>query len=194
MQTYTPFGLRPAYHSSGVIRPSPLANIASAYGTNLFTGYPIVITTAGNMEAAGVTDDSFWNGVFSGVEYNDLATGRRYYLNRWVAGTVLPTNADLRAYYTADDVGVVYEIQANDTLTRAAIGEQYDFEALSGNSVTGLASMGLDVATAVGAGDQGQLRVIGLNPGPDNDWGDPFPVVLVQNAAHPWVARVNVQA
>lgn len=194
--TYAPFGLRPVYHVSGVIRPGPLAAIESAYGTNIYQGYPVVIATTGFMTAVAAGNDNLWNGVFSGVSYNSNVGPLGYIQdNKWVAGTILPTvDPNMRAVYTADDVGVVYEIQANATLSRAAIGEQYNWEALSGNAITGLASMGLNVASAVGAGDQGQLRVIGLNPGPDNDWDDLYPVVLVQNAAHPWVARVNVQA
>lgn len=188
-----PFGLRPAYHTSGVTRPGPLAAIDSGYVTNIYQGYPVVINTLGFMTAVAAGNDNLWNGVFSGVEYTD-ALQYHHLVNRWVGATVLGTPSNMRAYYTADDVGQVYEIQANATLTRAAIGEQYNWTALAGNAVTGLASMALDVASAVGAGDQGQLRVIGLNPGPDNDWGDLFPIVLVQNAAHPWVARVNVQA
>lgn len=187
---YAPFGLRPAYHTSGVIRPSPLAMIESGYNTSIFQGYPILINASGNMVVAAAGNDSLWNGVFSGVEFNDLATGRRLYNNRWVADTVLPTNHDLRAYYTADDVGMVYEIQANATLTRAAINEQFNIETLAGHAITGLATFGLNVASGSAAA-QRQLRVIGLNPGPDNEWGDAFPIVLVQNAAHPWVGRLN---
>lgn len=194
MQTYAPFGLRPVYHTSGIIRPGPLAAIESAYGTNIYQGYPVVIATTGFMTAVAAGNDNFWNGAFSGVAYNSNIGGLgRVYDNKWVAGTILPTNAEMEAFYTNDDVGLVYAIQANDTLSRAAIGEQYNWTALSGNSVTGLADFGLDVASAVGAGDQGQMRVIGILRGPDNDWDDDFPVVLVQNAAHPWVARVNVQ-
>src|ERR1044071_1578787 len=140
MQTYAPFGLRPAYHTSGVIRPGPLALIQSAYGTNIYQGYPVVIGTDGYMTAVAAGDDNLWNGVFSGVEYNTNIGGLgRVYDNKWVAGTTMITNADQRAYYTADDVGVVYEIQCNaalgatEALARAAIGEQYDWEALTGN-------------------------------------------------------------
>jgi hypothetical protein len=31
---------------------------------------------------------------------------------------------------------------------------------------------------------------MGLNPGPDNDWDDSFPIVLVQISEHPLVADV----
>lgn len=201
MQTYTPFGLRPAYHTSGIIRPGPLAQIESGYATNIYQGYPVVVATTGYLTAVAAGNDNLWNGVFSGVEYNtNVGALGRVYDNKWVASTVLPTSPDMRAYYTADDVGLVYSIQCNAALgvtyaqAIANIGEQFPITALAGNAITGLAEFGLAVASAVGAGDQSQLRLIGLQLGPDNDWLDPYPVVYVQNAAHPWVARVNVQA
>jgi len=190
METYRPFGIRPAYSQAGIIRPGALATIESGYNTNIFQGYPVVIATTGFMTAVAAGDDNLWNGVFSGVEFTD-AEGRRRYSNRWLAGTVA---TDIRAYYTADDVNMVFEIQADDTLDIDAIGEQFPFTTLSGSTVIGMATNGLDASAPVGAADQSQLRVIGLRPAPDNAWADAFPVLLVQNAAHPWVARVNVQA
>jgi hypothetical protein len=190
MQSLNPFGLRPAFNQSGAIRTgAALATIESAYATNIFQGAPVVIATTGYMTAVAAGDDTLWNGAFSGVEYTDVE-GRRRYSNRWIANTVA---TDIIAYYTADAPGLIYEIQADDTLDIAAIGEQFPFATISGNTTTGLCTSGLDVSGAVGAGDQSQLRVVGLNPGPDNAWGDAYPVVLAQNAAHPWVARVNVQ-
>ena len=34
------------------------------------------------------------------------------------------------------------------------------------------------------------LRLIGLNPGADNAWGDNFPIVLVQISKHQMVADI----
>ena len=88
--SYNPFGLRPAYNSSGIVRPGPVGQIESGYATSIFQGYPVVIATDGYMTAAAAGDDTLWNGCFSGVEYNDLATGRRFYLNHWTAAVTLP--------------------------------------------------------------------------------------------------------
>jgi len=178
---YTPFGLRPAWHPSGVLRPGPQgAQIETAYATNVFLGYPVIISAAGFLTASAAGSRAV--GIFQGVEYID-AEGRTRYANRWLASTVA---TGIVSYYTLDP-NMVYEIQANATLTVAAIGQQYDWEALSGNTVTGLASMGLNVASA--AANAG-LRVIGLRRGPDNDWGDAFPVVEVQFSGHQYVADI----
>jgi hypothetical protein len=122
-------------------------------------------------------------GTFQGVEYTDVE-GRRRYSNRWIADTVA---TDIRAYYTQSQNDTVYEVQADDTLTIAAVGQQYDWTTLAGSTTTGLSSVALDVSTA--AANAG-LRVLGLNPGPDNDWGDAFPVVLVQFSEHQLVADI----
>jgi hypothetical protein len=122
-------------------------------------------------------------GTFQGVEYTDVE-GRRRYSNRWIANTVA---TDIRAYYTQSQNDTVYEVQADDTLTIAAVGQQYDWTTLAGSTTTGLSSVALDVSTA--AANAG-LRVLGLNPGPDNDWGDAFPVVLVQFSEHQLVADI----
>ena len=105
-----------------------------------------------------------------------------------MANTTLFANTVSRCWITQDySYGIQYQIQANATLTLAAIGQQYDWEALSGNTVTGLASMGLNVASA--AANAG-LQVVGLVPAPDNDWGDPFPIVLVRISENQYVADV----
>lgn len=209
---YNPFGVRPVYSQQGTIRPSPVALIASQYNQNLFQGNPVQVganigaANAGLMQTvtpgvagilpagtAAFTPAMLWNGVFSGVEFTDL-TGARRYLNRWIAGTTLPLNADLRAYYTADSPEQIYEVQVTAQLgvteaaARAVIGRMFPFTAMTGNNVTGLGSVGLNVTTPAGATEVNQARIIGLNPGPDNDWTDPFPIVLVMNATHPWIA------
>jgi hypothetical protein len=43
-------------------------------------------------------------------------------------------------------------------------------------------------ASLVGAGNQGQVRVVDIAPYPDNDWGDAFPIVRVTIAETQFVA------
>jgi len=121
-------------------------------------------------------------GVFMGVEFTD-GEGRRRYSNRWTADQVA---TEILAYYTQDQ-SIVYEVQADTTMTIADIGQQFDWTTLAGNLTTGLSGVALDVATtAANAG----LRVIGLNPGPDNEFGDNFPIVLCQISQHQLTADV----
>lgn len=183
-----PFGLRPSQHPSGSIRPT-FGTIASGYNANIFQGAPVGYIADGSiaLSPAGGTGITGAVGAFQGVEYNPPATqGGRRYSNMWPANQVA---TEIVAYFTEDPT-TVYQIQANATLTQAAIGEQFDWSAnttASGNTTTGLSSVSLDVAsTAANAG----LRVKNLTPGPDNAWGDAFPVLDVQLAEHQFVATI----
>lgn len=179
-QLANPFGLRPVQHPSGIIRPAPVGQIATGYATDIFQNSPILIDANGFVTAAAPASRIM--GAFQGVEWTD-SDGRRRYSNRWTANTV---GTAIVAWYTYDQK-IVYEIQANATLTLAAMGQQYPYTALSGNTTTGLSSIALNVA---GAAANAALRVVGIVPAPDNDWGDPFPIVLVEISQHQIVADV----
>lgn len=182
-----PFGLRPAFHPSGTIRPVA-GTITTGYASNIYMNSPIGIIADGSiaLAAAGGTAVAGACGVFQGVEYNPTATGPRVVSNMWPASTAA---VNIVAYHTRDPA-IVYEVQCSGTLTQAAIGEQFDWSAngsANGNTVTGLSSVTLNIASsAANAG----LRVVGLTPGPDNAWGDAFPVVQVEFSEHQFVATV----
>lgn len=182
-----PFGLRPAFHPSGTIRPVA-GTITTLYNANIFLGAPVGIIADGSiaLAAAGGVLVAGACGCFQGVEYNPTATGPRVVSNMWPANTAA---VNIVAYFTQDQT-IVYEIQCSGTLTQAAIGQQFDWTAnttASGNTVTGISNVALDIASsAANAG----LRVIGLTPGPDNAWGDAFPIVQVQLSEHQFVATV----
>lgn len=187
MQISAPFGLRPAFHPSGTIRPVA-GTITTGYNANIFMGSPIGIIADGSiaLAAAGGTGITGACGVFQGVEYNPTATGPRVVSNMWPANTAA---VNIVAYFTQDPY-ITYEVQCSGTLTQAAIGAQYDWstnDTNAGNTVTGLSNVTLNVGS--GAANAG-LRVIGLTPGPDNVWGDAFPVVQVQLSEHQFVATV----
>jgi hypothetical protein len=179
-----PFGLRPDFHPSGVVRPTVMT-ITSGYAANLFLNQPVKIVPSaageGTIAAAAIGDRFI--GTFQGVEWTD-SDGRRRVSNKWTSGT---TGTDIVAYVTMDPA-IVYEIQANASLTVADIGKQYDFTTITaGNSTVGISQMMLNVASAAA---NASLRLIGLTPGSDNAWGDNFPVVQVQIAEHQNVADV----
>lgn len=176
----SPFGLRPVLHPSGEIRNAQ-ATIADGYATDIYQYSPVQLDSAGQLQVAAAGNRAI--GTFLGVEWTD-SDGRRKVSNRWTANT---TGSDIVAYYTRDQE-IIYAIQADDTVGRAAIGEQYDWTTLGGNSTTGLSDVALDVATAAGAGGNAGLRVVGLYPGPDNEWDDSFPVLHVQISEHQYVA------
>ena len=114
-----------------------------------------------------------------GVEWTGV-DGRRRVGNRWVANTV---GTEIVAYYTEDPY-LIYEIQSNDPVPLADVGAQFDFTVLTGNNVTGLSSVALDHAGGAGT----DCRIIGVNPAPDNIFGDLFTIVQVQLSDHQYVA------
>ena len=187
MQTSAPFGLRPAFHPSGTIRPVA-GTITTGYNANIFMNAPVGIIADGSiaLSPAGGTGITGACGAFQGVEYQTTAVGPRVVANMWPANIAATA---IVAYFTQDP-NIVYEIQCSGTLTQASIGAQFDWsvnDTNAGNNVTGLSNVALNVGS--GAANAG-LRVIGLTPGPDNIWGDPFPVVQVQLSEHQFVATI----
>ena len=178
-----PFGLRPVYSPSGVVRPTAMT-ILTGYGTTIYQNQPVKIvpssTGEGTVAAAAVNDRFI--GTFSGVEFTD-SDGRRRVSNKWTASTAA---TDIVCYVTLDP-SIVYEIQSNAALAVTDIGKQFDFTAASGSTTTGLSSQMLDVASAAA---NAAFRLIGITPGPDTNWGDTYIVAQVQISEHQNVADV----
>lgn len=194
--TAAPFGLRPAFHPSGLDRAVALANgiqavstsgnVSLGYAANIFKNAPVKMNTAGYIE--NVASDEAFLGAFAGVEWTD-ATGRRRVSNFWPANESFQVGSVVAYFY--QDPSIVYEIQAAGTLTQAAIGDQYDFSSpTAGSTSTGLSSAAMGT-TGSGTGGTNQLRVINIAPYPDNAWGDAYPIVQVQVALSQYVASIN---
>ncbi len=175
-----PFGLKPGFHPSGIIRPA-VYSILSTYASGILQNQPVKIGTNGTIEAAAIGDRFI--GTFQGVQYTD-GNGNRLYGNQWIAAT---TGTNILATVSLDPA-IVYDIQANATMAVGTIGSQYDFTTITaGSTTTGLSALMLDVASVA---TNASLQVIGLTPGPDNDWGDAFPIVQVRISEHQMVADV----
>lgn len=178
--TSQPFGLRPAFSPSGVVRPTAYV-ILSGYAANILQNQPVKIGTNGTVEAAAIGDRFI--GTFQGVEFTD-SDGRRRVSNKWTASTL---GTETNAYVTLDPT-IVYEIQANGSIAVTDIGKQADFTAITaGSTVTGLSALMLNTATLTDTGNA-SLRVIDVAPGPDNNFGDSFTIVQVQISEHQNVA------
>ena len=178
--TSAAFGLRPAFHPSGVVRPVAMT-IESGYNANILQFQPVLISSTGNIQAAGASTP--FVGSFMGVEFTDT-DGRRRVSNKWTAGI---SATDIIAYVTTDPA-IVYEIQSDATLTIADIGSQMDFDSVTaGSTTTGLSAAMLDVATKTTSGNA-LCRVVNLQPDVNNAWGDAYVVVQVQISEHQFVA------
>jgi hypothetical protein len=195
--TSAPFGLRPAFHPSGLDRAQALANgIASGLAVNILKGQPVSYVTAAVLTAtslSGIANGTIVPsatsgnsaassgyqvaGAFAGVEFTDT-TGRRRVSNYWPTGTTYQTGSCIAYFY--NDEKIVYEIQGDGTLAQTAIGNEYNFSNITaGSTTTGLSQATLAVASAQTNGAQGQMRVVDIAPYVDNNWGDAYVIVRV---------------
>jgi len=178
--TLAPFGLRPAFHPSGLDRAQALANgIASAFASDILKGQPVrYIAASGVIEPVTATGNQV-SGAFAGVEWTDT-TGRRRVSNYWPANTAYQTGSCVAYFY--NDPNIVYEIQSTGSIAQTAVGLDMNFSNFAaGSNVTGLSQATL-TATVLGTGTQGQVQVLDIAPYPDNDWGDAYTIVRVQMA------------
>ena len=178
--TSAPFGLRPAFHPSGLDRAQALANgIPSGYSSDILKGQPVLyVAGSGVIEPVNATGDAV-SGAFAGVEWTDT-TGRRRVSNYWPANTAYQTGSCVAYFY--NDPNIVYEIQADGSVAQTSIGLDANFSNFAaGSNVTGLSQATLN-ASVLSTGVQGQVQILDIAPYPDNDWGDNFTIVRVQVA------------
>jgi len=204
--TFQPFGLKPVYHPSGLDRAVPFvgtntfvpgtsysAPYSVSAGQSFWQFQPVAITSSGQLTIANQTASSGKvYGVFDGIEYTN-SDGRRS-VAKYAAKTTLDASTNL-LFWIFTDPALVYEAQVNGSATSAAIGTEYNFDTTTGSTVTdgyaignggaGFSTTAL-LATAVGSGNQGQVRVVGLGrevaypAGNTNQWGDAYTIVQVQ--------------
>ena len=183
--TFNPFGLKPVYHPSGLDRAVPFVgtntyNPGTTYtapyslssGQSFFQYTPVALTASGQLtiaaQAAASTTVGRVYGSFDGVEYTN-SDGRRS-VAKYASKTTLDASTQI-IFWIFQDPQLVYEIQCNGSVTTAAIGTQYNFDTTAGSLVTSGTAIGVGgagfsttalLATAVAAGAQGQVRVVGL--------------------------------
>jgi len=204
--TFQPFGLKPVYHPSGLDRAVPFvgtntfvpgtsysAPYSLSSGQSFWQFQPVAITSSGQLTIANQTASSGKvYGVFNGVEYTN-SDGRRS-VAKYAAKTTLDASTNI-VFWIFSDPAIVYEAQVNGSVATSAIGTEYNFDTTTGSTVTdgyaignggaGFSTTAL-LATAVGSGNQGQVRVVGLGrevaypAGNTNQWGDAYTIVQVQ--------------
>jgi hypothetical protein len=178
--TNAPFGLRPAFHPSGLDRAQALAGgIPSAYSSDILKGQAVLyVAGSGVIEPVNATGDAL-SGAFAGVEWTDT-TGRRRVSNYWPANTAYQTGSCVAYFY--NDPNIVYEIQADGSVAQTSIGLDANLSNFAaGSNVTGLSQATLN-ASILSTGVQGQVQILDLAPYVDNAWGDAYTIVRVQVA------------
>jgi len=212
--TYLPFGLKPAYHPSGLDRATQFVGTNSfqaatdntytapyglTTGQSFYQYQPVAINTAGALIPAptlAATGRMF--GVFDGVEFTD-SQGRRS-VAKWASKTTLDASTQI-IFWIFSDPQLVYEAQVNGSVATTAIGKEYDFDATNpatsgtsiGNGGAGFSTTAL-ASAPVATGAQGQVKVVGLGrevafpSGNTNAWADAYTIVQVQIANSQLVA------
>jgi len=187
--TSAPFGLRPAFHPSGLDRAQALAGgITSGYGTAILKGQAVQYSPNAGVILPVLdttTNSGLVSGAFAGVEWTDT-TGRRRVSNYWPASTAYIAGSCIAYFY--NDQQIVYEIQTDATMAQTAVGNEANLSNFAaGSTTTGLSQATLS-ASLVGSGSTGQFRIVDLAPYADNAWGDPFVIVRVQVSNPQFVA------
>ena len=190
--TSAPFGLRPAFHPTGLDRAQALAGgITSGYGTAILKGQAVQYSPNAGVILPVLdttTNSGLVSGAFAGVEWTDT-TGRRRVSNYWPASTAYIAGSCIAYFY--NDQQIVYEIQTDGTMAQTAIGNEANLSNFTaGSTTTGLSQMTLS-ASLVGSGSAGQFRIVDLAPYADNAWGDPYVIVRVQVSKPQFLSTAN---
>ena len=187
--TNAPFGLRPAFHPSGLDRAQALAGgIPSGYASNILKGQPVEYL-ANNGVIQPVSATEAWSGAFAGCEWTDT-TGRRRVSNYWPASTTYIAGSCIAYFY--NDPNIVYEVQADGSMAQTSVGNEANFTNLTaGSTTTGLSQSTLGSATLVGSGNGGQMRIVDLGQQVNNAWGDAYTIVRVVNSKTQFFGAFN---
>jgi hypothetical protein len=177
-----PFGFRPAYSPTGLTRGKKYT-IASAYGTAIYAGQPVILNANGTITVGTAAADIL--GIFQGCEYVD-STGKPNVSTYWPAATTVLSGTTPVAW-VVDDPDTVFEVQSDGSVAATAIGDQADVSNATANS-NGRSQATLS-STLAGAGVQAQFRIIGFGQAMDNVPADAYTVVQVKIARHQFVSN-----
>ena len=203
--TYQPFGLKPAYHPSGLDRATAFVGTNSyqaatdntynapyglTSGQAFYQYQPVAINGSGQLvPAPTLASTGRMYGVFDGVEFTD-SQGRRS-VAKWASKTTLDASTQI-VFWIFTDPQLVYEVQANGSMATTTIGQEFNFDATNnptvgysiGNGGAGFSQAAIS-NTPVTTGTQGQVKVVGLGretafpAGQTNAWGDANTIVQV---------------
>lgn len=185
-----PFGLRPVKHKGGAPYNGAfnLYYIPSGDSTAVFIGDPVTIVGDSNDNEI----NGFPPGSLSEVARTTVGDGNA--ISGVVVG-VLASTRDSTTYRVAsterilmvcDDPDVIYEIQADGTLTADDVGLNAVLIAThSGSTITGRSGIELDTTSDTPAADSSnQLYIVGLKPAVNNELASANSVALVTIVNH----------
>jgi hypothetical protein len=161
------------------VRASGAYKIASAYGTALYKG-DAVILSSGTL-AIAAQDSATLVGIFAGCQFR-TADGETKFQPYWPASQVTLNSEDAQAW-VYDDPMISYKVQCDTgtayvDATHKATSVDIELDH-AGSTVTGLSGMELDLADT----GTGQFKIIGLIDEPDNAAGVNAKVEVIIDAA-----------
>jgi len=183
--TANPNGLQPIFHPSGTIRPVQ-RTLLHGYTSTINNNDPVRMDASGYVQIAATTGAVY--GSFQGVEYYD-SDNRPRKRNFWTASTATYGNAD-PIVYVAEPRNTLFLVQSTAALTITDVSSQANMASIGGTVATGQSAATLDQSTLT-TSSTAQLRILALDPSPDNAWGDTYTNVQVEIATHPYVATIN---
>lgn len=181
-QSNAPFGFVPvqSFGTHGnAVRTYPLANGGSC--PDLAKGSPVKLN-GGYVVSVGTGGGSML-GVALGYAWVDDSTKQPRMANRIPAdvssGGKYEGNTTPIAY-VVDNPHAIFMVQADASITAGDLGLNFDCTANSADdTVYGVSRHALDASTRTSA-VTGAFKIVGLAKIEDNNWGDPYPVVLVK--------------
>lgn len=175
--TSAPFGFRPVYHPSGIIRQETLPNgIASAYATAIYTHTPVKFNTDGTIGVCTSATTESLIGVFQGCEFS--SSGKFFVLPYWPAAQTYDNDGTMQAYYTSDP-NIIYEVQSAGAVPAADVGESVGIQQSStGSTFTGYSTQ--TCTTGQGASSGEPFQIVNIAPYVGNTAGDAFTIVRVK--------------
>lgn len=196
MQTFAPMGFVPTKNDQGAVSHATYYDIPSnaSYGItgNLYYNQPVKLD-ANDVPTAVTANTDTVIGVFQAIEYVDT-NGNTVVSNRYL-GTALSATSMLNSLtglkarvVVFDTVDAFYNVMVGNSTTTAAFttamnGKQFNIDpttATTGSSVSGISGATLAV-TPVAAAATGQFLCRGLfQASSQNQWTDPYPIIMVQ--------------
>ncbi len=182
-QSFAPFGLR-AVAALGThgneVRAYPLPNGANC--PDLGKGSPVKLS-GGVITSAGAGGGPLL-GVAAGFAWIDPTTKQPQLKNSIPADTSsagLYDGSDRPTAYVVDNPNALFMIQADASVTAGDLGLNFDVTAAGGDvsSVYGTSQYALDASTRTSAVGTA-VKLVGLARIVDNNWGDPYPVLIVK--------------
>ena len=164
--------------------------ITGSYGTAIFYGDFVKLTSTGTVEKSAVSTAIVAGtvGVFMGCSYTDPTTNQKTFSQQWPAGN---TAADPVAY-VADDPFLLFRMQADGAMAQDDIGNNAQVTATVGSTAIGRSKNAVVATTATT--NTFPLRLIEFVDGPDSVIGDAYAdcVLCFAPTSHAYVTLLGV--